>query len=71
MISEIERILVTIGSDEMHWECMPDHIDFEEIIGNSEVNACPIHTNTLKQPRSSSSKSNQLISSFTNFFYKS
>jgi len=42
----------------MHWECMPEHIDFEEIIGNSELNACPIHTNTLKQPRSGSSKSN-------------
>jgi hypothetical protein len=49
VISEIERILVTIGSDEMHWECMPEHTDFEEIIGNSEVNACPIHTSTLKQ----------------------
>ena len=56
MISEIERVLVTIGSDEMHWECMPEHTDFEDIIGNSEVNACPIHTNTLKKPERSTSK---------------
>ena len=50
---------------------MPEHVDFEEIIGNSEVNACPMHTNTLKQQRSSSSKSNQIYTSFTKFFYKS